>query len=84
MPQWPGSGAEIGQLASVTIVIQRKDNVLLIPTGAVNTINGRTFVLLDEGGRQQPVDIQIGVQNDQETEVVSGLKEGQRVFARNI
>jgi multidrug efflux pump subunit AcrA (membrane-fusion protein) len=84
MPQWPGPGAQIGELASVTIVIQKKSNVLLIPTSAVNTINGRTFVLLDDGGHQKPVDIQIGIQTDQETEVVSGLKEGQRVFARNI
>jgi len=83
-PVWPGPGAELGQLARVTITVQKKDNVLMIPTSTVNRINNRTFVLLDNQGRQQPVDIQIGIQTDQETEVLSGLTAGQKVYSRGF
>lgn len=83
-PQWPGPGAQIGQLARVNILVQKKDNVLMIPTNTVNKINNRTFVMVDNNGRQNPVDIQIGIQTDTETEVVSGLTVGQKVFARGL
>jgi multidrug resistance efflux pump len=83
-PNWPGPGAELGQLARVTITVQKKDNVLMIPTSTVNKINNRTFVLLDDNGRQKPVDIQIGIQTDTETEVISGLTIGQKVFTRGF
>jgi multidrug efflux pump subunit AcrA (membrane-fusion protein) len=84
MPAWPGPGAELGQLARVTITVQKKDDVLMIPTSTVNRINNRTFVLLDDNGRQRPVDIQIGIQTDQWTEVLSGLSVGQKVFSRSL
>src|SRR6185312_11784807 len=83
-PQWPGPGAELGQLANVTITVQKKDNVLKIPTSTVNKINNRTFVMLDDNGRQRPVDITIGIQTDQETEVLTGLTAGQKVFSRGL
>ena len=83
-PEWPGPGAQLGQLARVTITVQKKDDVLMIPTNTVNRINNRTFVLLDNNGRQQPVDIQIGIQTDQMTEVISGLTVGQKVYARGF
>jgi len=84
VPQWPGPGAELGQLARVTITVQKKDDVIKIPTSTVNKINNRTFVLLDDNVRQKPVDIQIGIQTDQETEVLSGLTVGQKVFSRGF
>jgi len=83
-PNWPGPGAVLGQLARVTIIVQKKDNVLMIPTNTVNKINNRTFVMLDDQGRQKPVDIQIGIQTDTQTEVISGLTVGQKVFARGL
>lgn len=83
-PNWPGPGAQLGQLARVTITVQKKDNVLIIPTNTVNKINNRTFVMLDDHGRQKPVDIQIGIQTDTQTEVVSGLTVGQKVFTRGL
>jgi multidrug resistance efflux pump len=83
-PAWPGAGAQLGQLARVTIIVQKKNNVLIIPTNTVNKINNRTFVMLDDNGRQKPVDIQIGIQTDTQTEVVSGLTIGQKVFTRGL
>ncbi len=82
--KFPTPLPDIGTLARVTITVQHKANVLIIPTSTVNRLNNRTFVLLDDNGRQRPVDIQIGIQTDQDTEVISGLNEGQKVFSRGL
>lgn len=81
-PKWPGNGGTIGEAARVSISAQTKSNVLLVPTQAINTANNRTFVLVDQNGHQLPVDVQIGIQNTDMTEVLSGLQAGQKVFQR--
>lgn len=79
---WPGSSVSIGEVANVSISAETKTGVLLVPTQAINTTNNRTFVLVDQNGHQLPVDVQIGIQNSDLTEVQSGLKAGEKVFQR--
>lgn len=80
---WPGPGAELGQLARVTITAEKKDDVLIIPTRALNRITNRTFVMvLDKYGKQHPQDITIGISTADQTEVLTGLKEGDTVVSR--
>ncbi|GEM_PF-2322281 len=83
-PQWPGPGAEIGQTAKVTITASTEDNTLLVPTTAINKSNNRTYVLVDIQGHQQPSDVTVGIQNDQFTEILSGLQAGQRIYLRTV
>lgn len=72
----------LGDLANVTIDVQRKDNVLLLPTAAIRTFGGRRFVrLVGPEGRHQEVDIQVGISDDTNTEITKGLKEGDKVIA---
>lgn len=79
---WPGSGVSIGEVANISISAETKSDVLLVPTQAINTTSNRTFVLVDQNGHQLPVDVQIGIQNSDLTEVQTGLKAGQKVFQR--
>lgn len=80
---WPGPGVELGQLARVTITAQQKDDVLKIPTRTLNKITNRTFVMvMDKNGKQHPQDITIGISTTDETEVLTGLKEGDTVVSR--
>jgi len=80
---WPGPGAELGQLARVTITVQQKDDALIIPTRALNRITNRTFVMvLDKNGKQHPQDITVGISTQDQTEVLTGLKEGDTVVSR--
>ena len=65
-----------GMTANVAIEVDRRDNVLLVPNRAVRT-QGRNRVVTVQTplGQIQSI-VQIGLQNDTQSEVVSGLKEG--------
>lgn len=68
-----------GLTANANIVVQQKENVLLVPNRAIKvTRNQRTVQVMDNG---QLVEKQIrtGMSNDQFTEVTDGLSEGQEV-----
>ncbi len=73
----------LGSLANVTITTQQKDGVLILPNNAIRTFGGRRYVrIAAAGGRVQEVDIEIGISNDTDTEIVKGLKEGQLVIGQ--
>lgn len=68
-----------GMGGTATIIVQTKSNVLLVPTRAIHTVNGRSFVELDKNGTITTVQIQTGISDDTNTEVISGLSEGDKV-----
>ncbi|MBZ4664397.1 MAG: efflux transporter, family, subunit [Caloramator sp.] len=65
----------------VEIKISEKKGVLKIPNEAlIQDKENRVRVFVVENGIAKNVDIKIGLQNDFEAEVISGLKEGDRVI----
>ncbi|HVB96799.1 MAG TPA: efflux RND transporter periplasmic adaptor subunit, partial [Chloroflexota bacterium] len=57
LPTPPGP-VQLGELANVAIDVQRKENVLILPTVAISTFGGRRFVrLVGPGNRPQEVDV---------------------------
>ena len=76
----PPRNLEIGSLANVSIAVQKKENVLIVPNEAIRTQGERRFVRLAEEGRRLPeVDVEVGLSDDLNTEVIRGLEEGQLV-----
>ena len=71
--------------AQVFFVIAGKENVVNVPIAALQRFKPREklykVTLVDAGGGQQEREVKIGVQNRVAAEVVSGLKEGDRVVA---
>jgi len=65
-----------GMSASASIITNRKDHVLLVPNGAVKTQGTQTTVSVMKNGVATPTDVTVGLSNDLETEIVSGLSEG--------
>jgi multidrug efflux pump subunit AcrA (membrane-fusion protein) len=61
--------------------LEEKDDVLWLPTAAIYTLQGRTFVTLQEGGRQRRVDVELGIESQEQVEILKGLEEGQVVVA---
>lgn len=61
------------------IITLVKDNVLLVPNAAVQSANGVTTVRIMKNGRVSSVDVSVGSANDTETEIVSGITEGETV-----
>jgi Cu(I)/Ag(I) efflux system membrane fusion protein len=55
---------------------------LFVPSEAVIRTGKRTLVMLaGEGGRYQPVEVQVGREDNDRTEILSGLDEGQKIVA---
>jgi HlyD family secretion protein len=71
-----------GMTANITIIYGTHTNVLVIPKSAVIQNNGKYFVVLDEGKSQKETkEITVGLQDEKNIEVISGLKVGDKVFA---
>lgn len=89
-----------GMSASVDIITNQKDNILVVPAGAVKTKGQNRYVEIFNpplaGTRQvllagvpslvlptQKI-VQVGLSNDTEIEITSGLSEGDQVVMRTI
>ena len=71
-----------GMSATVDVRVQDKTNVVVIPTRAIRTEGDRSFVRLQQNGQFVDREITTGVSNDFQTEVTSGIKEGDKIAAR--
>lgn len=96
----PNQDIKPGMSVSASIVIERKSDALMVPASAVKTQGGNSYVeALDPStvtgtfaagqtvtssaapARKQ---VEIGLSNDTETEITSGLSEGDIVVSRTI
>lgn len=68
-----------GMNADVTIVTDERENVPLIPQGAVRTVGERAFVDVVENGDRTEREVILGYRSGNQVEVVSGLSIGDRV-----
>ena len=76
-----------GMSASASIVTQVEENVLLVPNAAVKTdTSGNSYVqvLSSPGATPQNVTVGVGPASDTQTEITSGLTEGQNVVVQTI
>ncbi len=76
------AGFELGDLARVTVVLERKDKVLWLPPQAIRTFEGRKFVVIQDGEAQRRVDIKVGIESEDRVEIKEGLTEGQIVVGQ--
>ncbi len=75
---------KIGMTANANVVVDRRDNVLIVPNRAIRASNSQRFVTIQSpDGKTQEVEVKLGMANDQDTEIVGGLKEGQQVIIYN-
>lgn len=81
-PKTPGMDLEIGDLAQVIVTLQRRENVLFLPPAAIRTFQGRRFVVVQKGERQQRVDVEVGVSGPQGIEITKGVSPGQVVVGQ--
>jgi len=72
-------GYELGDLVRVTVILERKADVLWLPPQAIRTFEGRKFVVVQDNTGQRRVDVKIGIESDDRVEVLEGVTEGQIV-----
>ena len=73
-----------GMSVSAAITTNAKQDVIMIPTGAVKTQNGQSYVEVLQNGVPQKVDVQTGDTNGTDTEITSGVKVGDNVVTQTI
>jgi len=73
-----------GMNASIDFIEQDKENVLLIPQEAVRNEKDGTYVLIKQKNDKEPVkeSIKLGISDDKNVEVLSGLTENDRVIVK--
>ncbi|MGZ3746484.1 MAG: efflux RND transporter periplasmic adaptor subunit [Pseudobdellovibrionaceae bacterium] len=66
-----------GMTANVKFFVESKKNILLVPNEALKVQNGKTILMLkDQEGNPIQREIQIGVTDGKNTEVIEGAEEG--------
>lgn len=70
--------------AQASIITQKKDSVLLVPSSAIQNQNGETFVRTLKNGKPVQAPVVTGLFSDTQTEIVSGLSEGETIVTSSI
>jgi hypothetical protein len=73
---------EIGSSASITLVLEKAENVIVLPRNLINNYSGRKYVKVLKNGIPSESDTETGIMSDTEVEIVNGLKEGEKVIVR--
>lgn len=87
-----------GMTVNAAIITDARQDVLMVPSSAVRTQGGTNFVQIfdppvpETGGTQgvvperppQQVPVEVGISDDVNTEIVSGLVEGEQVAVRTV
>lgn len=66
------------------IITATKNDALLVPSGAVSEQNGEQFVRVLRNGRVENVTVETGLTSDTQTEIVSGISEGDTVVTGSV
>lgn len=67
-----------GMTAGVTIITEAKPNVLVVPSQAVKTVEGKSVVYILKDGTPQTVEVRVGAYSSESVEILEGeLQEGE-------
>lgn len=66
--------------ANASIITSVHNNVLMVPSTAIQTSGGQSYVRVLENGQPTQVNVETGSSSDAQTEITSGLSTGQEVI----
>lgn len=73
----PPADLSLGELATVVIILEEKENTLWLPPAAIRTFQGRNFVVIQETNGQRRADVRLGIQSADRVEILEGVAVGQ-------
>ncbi len=81
----PDRTLRIGMTTENNIKIANAKDVLLVSNMAIQKRDGKSFVnVLNDKNQPEPREVETGVQNDFQTEIKSGLNEGEKVIVSQV
>jgi macrolide-specific efflux system membrane fusion protein len=69
---------------SAAIITDVKQDVVLVPNSAIKTQNGNTYVQILNGQTPENKTVKVGLANDVQTEILSGLNVGDNVVTQTV
>lgn len=69
---------------SATILVSEKENAMLVSSSAIKNERGKNYVEVLENGTPKRVNVEIGSNNDTDTEIISGISVGDEVVTKTI
>lgn len=76
----PDRDIKSGMTANLAVSVDRRENVLLVPTRAVRTQGNQKTVTVEYKGQSIEVPVGTGLSNDTQVEITNGLQEGDVVL----
>jgi macrolide-specific efflux system membrane fusion protein len=76
----PPTGVRPGQSASIVITTGEATNALYVPSSAITTTGGSSFVTVVQNGKDVPTRVTTGVVGTTDTQILSGLTQGETVL----
>ena len=73
-----------GMFVEVTVVVERRSDVSVVPRQAITSRAGQSVVFLLDGQRVSRRDVRLGLGDDATVQVVEGLELGDRVVVRGL
>lgn len=73
---------ELGDNAQVSLILDRREDVIVVPRNLVRNYMGRKYVLILEDGLKKERDVEIGLETPTDTEIIKGLEEGEDIIIR--
>lgn len=70
----------LGMAGDLTFVIKSRENILYVPNKFIKSQNGKKYVTVKKNGKDEKIDISIGMETDTETEIISGISVGETVY----
>jgi HlyD family secretion protein len=72
----------LGMNGDAMITLAKKENVLMVPLDAISERDGKVYIQIKADNKEQVEDreIEIGLESDDEVEVISGLVEGDQIL----
>ena len=78
--QPPADEFKVGDRMNFTVLIEERDDVLWLPSSAIRQFSGRNFIVVQNEGVQQRVDVRLGLEGDGRVEILEGAEEKQTVI----
>lgn len=78
------SDITMGSPADINIILEKRENSVVIPRGALRTYMTRNYVQVLEGtDSRREIDVEVGIIAPTQVEIIKGLEEGMKVIMPN-
>lgn len=74
------TGIKIGDIADISLLLEKKENTIVIPKSALQSMGTRRYVYIMENGIRIERDVETGAENQSEVEILKGLSEGDKLI----